>query len=170
MNSLELRIDQTRKRDRAPGGQVHLAVIGAGYARAILGGAKTIESRLTRTRRVPFGRVVQGERIYFLARKAGLIVTAVVEQVESFSDLTPKRVKLLRQEYGPLIGGDDTYWKSKRESRYATLIRLSKPEQAWYAPDDVHGREKSYRSAWFVRPGEQCVYPACCRESRRASA
>jgi hypothetical protein len=168
MSTLKLRNEQSQA--MASGRQVHLAVIEAAYARAILAGAKTVESRLTKTKRVPFGRVVQGERVYFLARKAGLIVTAVVERVESFSDLAPERVKLLRDEYGPFIGGDDAYWKSKRESRYATLIRLSEPERAQYGPDDVHGRERSYRSAWFVRPGEQCVYPACCRESRRVSA
>jgi ASC-1-like (ASCH) protein len=168
MSTLKLRNERTQA--EASGGLVHLAVIGAEYARAILAGTKTIESRLTKTRRVPFGRVVRGERIYFLARKAGLIVTAVVERVESFSDLTPERVKLLREEYSPFIGGDDAYWKSKRESRYATLIQLSEPERARYGPDDVHGRERSYRSAWFVRPGQQCVYPACCRESCRVSA
>ncbi len=168
MSILKLCNEQTQA--GVSGGQVHLAVIGAVYARAILAGTKTIESRLTKTKRVPFGRVRQGERVYFLARKAGLIVTAAVERVESFSDLTPERVKLLREEYGPFIGGDDGYWKSKRESRYATLIWLSEPERARYGPDDVHGRERSYRSAWFVRPGGQCVYPACCRESCRASA
>ena len=170
MNNLKLRIEQSRKRDRAPGGQVHLAVISAHYARAILEGTKTIESRLTKTRRVPFGRVTRGERVYFLARRAGLIVTAIVEQVESYANLTADRLRLLREEHGAGIGADEAYWEQRSSARYATLVWLGEPEQAWYAPDDVHGREKSYRSAWIVRPGGQCVYPGCCRESRRVSA
>jgi hypothetical protein len=149
---------------------VHLAVIGAPYAAAILLGTKTIESRFTRTRRVPFGRVSAGERISFIARKAGLIVTATAERVESFAGLTPLQVEAIRSAYGAAIGATDAYWRAKRDCRFGTLVWIGGAELARHAPDDVHGRERSYRSAWVVRPREQCVYPACCAHGPAAHA
>lgn len=154
----------------AVGGNVHLAVIDPRYASAILMGLKTIESRFTRTRRVPFGQVSAGERIYFVARRAGLIVTAVAERVESFEGLTPARLEAIAREHGAAIGATEAYWTAKRGCRYGTLIWLGGAELSRQAPDDVHGRERSYRSAWVVRPGDQCVYPGCCGGGTSARA
>lgn len=152
------------------GGRVHLAVIDGRYASAILMGLKTIESRFTRTRRVPFGRVAAGERVYFLARKAGLIVTAVAERVESFEGLDAAGIEAIRREHGAAIGAPAEYWHDKSACRFGTLVWLGGAELAAWAPDDVHGRENSYRSAWVVRPRGQCVYPECCARDARHSA
>jgi len=140
---------------------IHLAVIHPTYARRILEGRKTIESRLSRVRCAPFGRVFPGERIYFLARRADLIVTAIAERVVALADLTEHDVWRVRCEFDDRIAADEAYWQAKRHARYATLIWLGSPERAEYAPDDIHGRAPSYRSAWIVRPDKQCVYPAC---------
>lgn len=168
-HTLRLHCGGSADHDMPVTGRTHLAVISPNHARAILSGDKTIESRLSVTRRVPFGQVGTGERVYFLARRIGLVVTAVVRCVESHSTMMPELIDELRRKHGPAIGADDRYWVEKRMARYATLIWLERAERAWYAPDDVHGRERSYRSAWFVRPGEQCVYPACCQRLQRHS-
>lgn len=148
---------------------IHLAVVHPAYARAMLEGRKTVESRLSRVRAVPFGRVHEGERIYFLARRGGLIVTAVADRVESHSDLGPLDIMELRRRFHARIAADDGYWQAKRGARYATLIWLKGVEACAYAPDDVHGRAGSYRSGWILRPSEQCVYPGCLA-GRRAVA
>ncbi len=148
---------------------LHLAVIHPTYARLILDGRKTIESRLSRVRCIPYNSVAPGERIYFLARRADLVVTAIVDNVVSLADLTPRDVSRLRRNFNVHIAADAGYWRDKRDSRYATLIWLRQPKRALYAPDDVHGRAPSYRSAWLTRPAEQDVYPACLA-SRRAIA
>ncbi|MCL4221871.1 MAG: ASCH domain-containing protein [Phycisphaerales bacterium] len=145
---------------------LHLAVIHPAYARLILQGRKTIESRLSRVRCMPYNSIAPGERIYFLARRADLIVTAVADRVESLADLTPQDVSRLRRDFGAFIAADDAYWRDKREAGYATLIWLRDPERAAYAPDDVHGRAASYRSAWLTRPDVQEVYPACLNPLR----
>jgi len=159
--------ETSHDRDRR---SVHLALIDPRYASAILTGVKTIESRFTRTRRVPFGRIAAGERIYFIARRAGLIVTAVAERVETFEGLDAAAIEAIRREYGSAIGATAEYWREKGSCRFGTLVWLGGAELAAWAPDDVHGREASYRSAWVVRPGAQCVYPACCARDARHSA
>lgn len=145
---------------------LHLAVIHPTYARLILEGRKTIESRLSRVRCIPYSHVAPSERIYFLARRADLIVTAIADQVVSLADLTPRDVSRLRRDFGGPIAADDAYWREKRDARYATFIWLRDPERAAYAPDDVHGRAASYRSAWLTRPDVQDVYPACLNHFR----
>lgn len=145
---------------------LHLAVIHPTYARLILEGRKTIESRLSRVRCIPFHSVAPGERIYFLARRADLVVTAVADGVISLADLTPRAVSRLRRNFNAHIAADTAYWRVKRDARYATLIWLREPERALYAPDDVHGRAPSYRSAWLTRPESQDVYPACLTPRR----
>ncbi len=150
--------------------RVHLAVIEPGLVRAMLEGRKRIESRFSRTRRAPFGQIDVGDRVYFLARRAGLIVTGRVERVESFEGLDEQGVRGLRDRYGPCIAAAEAYWYQKNDARFATLMWFDRFEKAAFAPDDVHGRERSYRSAWIVRPGEQCVYPTCCqREAQRCT-
>ncbi|GAB4383494.1 MAG: hypothetical protein Kow0022_03430 [Phycisphaerales bacterium] len=161
--------EHTKSHEPRGSGVIHLAVIHPGYARAMLEGRKTVESRLSRVRAVPFGRVHAGERIYFLARRGGLIVTAVADRVETLSDLGPVDVMELRRRFESRIGADDAYWQAKRAARYATLIWLKGVEACAYAPDDVHGRAGSYRSGWIIRPSEQCVYPGCVT-GRRAVA
>ncbi len=172
MTNHPTRIHVPPKQPEATGAtkNIHLAVIAPKYARAILAGTKTIESRLTITRRVPFGQVTAGERVYFLARRIDLLVTAIIGRVESHEALCPSAIEQIRRDHGSAIGADELYWVSKGQSRFATLIWLDQVEQVWYAPDDVHGRERSYRSAWFVRPGEQCVYPACLERPWRQTA
>jgi hypothetical protein len=104
--------------------------------------------------------------VYFLARRAGLIATASVMRVESYAGLDEAAVTQLAERLGPNVAADAAYWLNKRHARYATFVWLGRVEVASYAPDDVHGRERSYRSAWIVRPASQDVYPACCEASR----
>lgn len=149
---------------------IHLAVIHPDYARAMLEGRKTVESRLSQVRAIPYGRVGEGDRIYFLARRAGLIVTAVAERVVSLADLTPVDIARLRRRLDRHIGADSDYWRLKRSARFATLIWLGRVERCAFAPDDVYGRAPSYRSGWVIRPAEQCLYPRCLASLCRASA
>lgn len=148
---------------------LHLAVIHPTYARLILEGRKTIESRLSRVRCIPYNHVAPGERIYFLARRANLIVTAIADNVVSLADLTPRDVSRLRRNFNTHIAADAAYWHAKRHARYATLIWLHSPQRALYAPDDVHGRAPSYRSAWLTRPDSQDVYPNCLAPLRASA-
>ncbi|MFI4859316.1 MAG: hypothetical protein ACIAXF_01405 [Phycisphaerales bacterium JB063] len=125
---------------------LHVAILKPNYIRDILAGEKTIESRLTKTNQPPHGQVTAGERLYLKASGGPFMAMAIASEVMSWADLTPAQYSRIEQQYRPAIGGDDAYWQMKRESRYATLIRLADVE-----PIDVGPKYKiAYMKAWYV--------------------
>lgn len=125
---------------------IHVAILKPGYIRDILVGRKTIESRFTKTKQPPFGKIESGERLFLKASGGKFMATAVVGQVQSFQDLAPADIDRIRKRYGKQIGGDDTYWRSKRDSRYATLIELDEVEPVSVGPQF----KPAYMKAWYV--------------------
>lgn len=125
---------------------IHIAILKPGYIRDILAGRKTIESRLTKTRQPPFGKVEPGERLYLKASGGPFMATAVAGQVHSFEDTSPDDINRVRDRFGKQIGGDDAYWESKRDSRYVTLVELTDIKPVDTGPD----YKKAYMKAWYV--------------------
>jgi len=128
----------------------HVAILKRPYARAILAGTKTVESRLTRTAMPPWGRIERGQRIYIKVSAGPFVATARAGQVASHQGLTPARVEQLRRRYQPSVGGDHDYWRMKRDSRFAVFIELADVEpidigpafkpihmRAWHVLDDA---------------------------------
>ncbi|MBX2853123.1 MAG: hypothetical protein KTR15_15420 [Phycisphaeraceae bacterium] len=125
---------------------IHVAILKPGYIDAILEGRKTIESRLTKAMQPPHGRVEPGERLFFKASGGPFMATALAGGVQLFEDLQAGGLKCLRKRYNKQIGGDDTYWELKKDSRLATLIELKQAE-----PIDVGPKYKvAYMKAWYV--------------------
>lgn len=107
-----------------PRASTHVAIVAPACLGAILDGRKTIESRLSRTRRAPFGRVRPGDRIYFKASGGPFGAAAVIDRVLSASGLSPEGVQALAAKYDCRVLGGDAYWRAKAASRFATLIWL----------------------------------------------
>ncbi|MGB1124167.1 MAG: ASCH domain-containing protein [Phycisphaeraceae bacterium] len=125
---------------------IHVAILKPGYIQAVLAGRKTIESRLTRTKQPPYGKVMPGERLYLKASGGPFMATAIAGKVRSFADMSPEDVLKLRKRYGKAIDGDDAYWDMKRDSKYATLIELKNTEQITLGPP----YKVAYMKAWYV--------------------
>lgn len=125
---------------------IHVAILKPGYIHAILDGTKTIESRLTKTMQQPHDKIEPGERLFLKASGGPFMATAIAGKVHHFGDMQPKDVQKIRKRYGKQIGGDDTYWDMKRDSRFATLIQLQEIE-----PINVGPKYKvAYMKAWYV--------------------
>jgi ASC-1-like (ASCH) protein len=137
----------TTPRPAAP--RVHLAILHGRYIDAILLGEKTIESRLSRTRRAPFGLVRKGDVIFFKQSGGPVRARAIAKAVCTFSALTPEGVEALRDRYNAEIGGDDTYWHVKRDAKFATLIWLD-DAMPFAGPRDALNVPSSSGHAWFV--------------------
>jgi hypothetical protein len=102
----------------------HLAIFAPGPLAAILAGRKTVESRFAVDRRLPWGRVAAGDRIW-LKRAGGPIVgVAEAAWVRSFAGLTPAAVAELFCQH-PEILADPAYCEAKSHAAYATLIGLA---------------------------------------------
>jgi len=128
---------------------IHVAILYQRYIKLILNGHKTVESRLTRTARAPFGRIQPGQRIYFKASCGPMMATAVAGAVRAFENLSPDRIDRLRKRWNKRVCGNEDYWQSKQHSRFATFVSLNRVEAievgpqlapsrglAWFALDD----------------------------------
>jgi len=120
----------------------HLAIVHKPYIDLILAGAKTIESRLTRVRCAPFGRVEPGDVIFFKEASGPVRARARVARVREHEDLTPGAVERLRRSLNGEIRGERDYWIAKREARFACLLWIEavEPTPDWPVTPRMNGR------------------------------
>jgi ASC-1-like (ASCH) protein len=104
--------------------RLHLAVMRRGPLERLLTGEKRIESRLSRHRIVPHGRVSEGDRIFFKEGGGPVRATALVTSAHTFRLEGESDVEKLRALYDRWIRGDDAFWSEKRTARWATLMAL----------------------------------------------
>jgi len=139
---------------------IHVAILMKPYVEMILSGRKTIESRLTKTARAPYGVIERGERIYFKQSAGPFRATAVVDEVLCVDGLTPRRVRRLKKIYNSGICGDDQFWEWKRDSNFVTLVWLREVEQVKFGPSLNPQRG----IAWLTLDEKMDVYPECVCE------
>ena len=111
----------------------HLAVLRPFYLNLILTGRKSIECRLTRTAKPPFGVVAAGERIFLKKTSGPVLAVARAERVIFQRIQTIDDLEQIRTQFSRGIGATDEFWASVEQVRYCSLIfladvcRLSKP-------------------------------------------
>ncbi len=111
----------------------HIAIMRKswGLTRKILEGSKTIESRWFKSRHPPWGRIREGETVYFKDSGEPVSIKAEVEKVIQLSGLTPVKVSEILEKYG----GDDgikaaeipRFYEMFRDRKYCMLIFLRNP-------------------------------------------
>lgn len=102
----------------------HLMIVHERFAPDLISGRKSVESRLGRDRRAPFGRVNPGDLVYLKCSGGPVFAAATVERVDEFEDLTPGEIENLRSTYEDRVLGGDAYWASKSDAKFATLVWL----------------------------------------------
>ena len=128
----------------------HLAILSHGWIELILDGKKTIESRFTKVRCAPFGKVHKGDVVY-LKESSGLVKGMfTVAKVETFEGLDQSDILELYQRYGKAIFYQSftPYFPPYKwlDSKYATLIHVSDP----IAFENPFTYRQKGRSAWLV--------------------
>ena len=123
----------------------HLVILKKPYLDMILDGRKRVESRFSKARRSAFGRVLVGDRLFLKVSSGPVCATARVAAVESFEDLTPRKIIELKQRYNRYILGSDEYWRSKRDSKFGFLAWIEDVRQI----EPVRINKKDWR-AWVV--------------------
>lgn len=124
---------------------IHVAILKRPYLKLILDGRKTIESRLTRTAQPPYGCIQPGERIFLKASSGPFMATAIAGKVEQHDKLQAYDILRLRMLHDIAVCGDDAYWETKRDSRFAVFVELTRVEPIEVGPN----YPKSMR-AWHV--------------------
>lgn len=100
----------------------HLVILKKPYLDWIIEGKKTIESRFTKTRREPFGRIGIGDKLFLKESSGFVCATAEVSAVESFENVTQEIMQAIKKKYNSAILGSDEYWESKMDCKYGVLV------------------------------------------------
>ena len=115
------------------------------YLDKILAGRKKIESRFTRSRRAPFGKIGAGDRLFLKVSSGPVCARATVKRFLEFENLSSSKIRQLKRKYNGLILGGDEYWAEKCDSRYGVLVWLDGVERI----EPVRIEKKDWR-AWVV--------------------
>ena len=128
----------------------HLAILSQGWIELILTGDKTIESRFSKVRCAPFGKVDAGD-VVFLKESGGLVKGAFcVGKVETYENLTARQRHDIFQKYHfKIFAGaqwintvPEDWWASK----HATLIHIAETLE-FNTSFSIHKRDPR---AWVV--------------------
>ncbi|QQS08848.1 MAG: hypothetical protein IPK69_12845 [Phycisphaerales bacterium] len=128
---------------------IHVAIIHRPHLDAIVAGAKHVESRLTKSRRDPFGRVAVGDWVFFKQASGAFRAAARVSRVVSREGLVVRDVREIRREFGDEIAAPAAYWRERSRARYATLMWLGEVHEISDGPD-YRGAGYRSQSAWHV--------------------
>lgn len=107
----------------------HLAIFIGTAIEDILHGKKTMESRFSLRRVLPYGSVAKDDIILLKKSGGDIIGKVMVDNVLYYDNLTPGSIAVFRKEYQEELSVDDSFWLLKAKSRYGTLIFLKDPER-----------------------------------------
>jgi ASC-1-like (ASCH) protein len=130
----------------------HVVLVRKRCLDAILAGEKRVESRLTVSRRAPFGLVEPGHLIYFKETGGPFRARALAERVEFFETLTPEKVRALAARFEPLVLAGEAYWSERVRARYASFVWLAEVRPVESGPAYRRWRSFHPRSAWIAGP------------------
>lgn len=131
----------------------HLAIMRKswGLTQKILTGKKKIESRWYNTKYPPFGRIKEGDIVYFKDSGEPVTIRAEVSDVKQFSDLTSGKVKAILDRYAELDGIEKQeigkYFDLFRNKKYCILIFLKNP--AAVKPFKISKKGHGTMSSWI---------------------
>jgi hypothetical protein len=111
---------------RARTGKVHLAVFVEPWLSWLVEGSKTIESRFSVRRCVPFGRV-EARDVVLLKASSGPVVGVCEVDKTWYFDTQEVPLTQIARRFGRAIGADAAFWKSVRHTRFVTLLEVREP-------------------------------------------
>jgi ASC-1-like (ASCH) protein len=123
----------------------HVAIMNKswGLTEKILRGQKTIESRWYKAKYAPWNRIQAGEIIYFKNAGEPVTISAIVDRVLYFSDLTPGKVEEILVQYGQDAGIEEEktpeFVERFKSKRYCMLIFLKDVQPVVPFEIDKHG-------------------------------
>lgn len=112
----------------------HLAIFSGEMGEKILTGQKTIESRFSKSKNVPFQQISTGDLVYIKPSGKDIIGQFRVNKVIFFDGLSEVDLNQIKKDYGKALAVDESYWKAKVDSKYGTLIWIGQTQQFLTSP------------------------------------
>ena len=130
----------------------HLAIMNKLAIEAILSGRKTVETRFSKNKIIPYGAVSIGDLVYMKPPGEDIVGQFKVKKVFYFEGLSPDDVNKIFSDYGKGISVTDKnvdakYQNDKQESSFGTLIFISESERFITSPIKV---KKHDLRGWMV--------------------
>ena len=131
----------------------HVAIMKKSWrlTQKILSGEKKIESRWYLNKHTPWGKIKEGETVYFKDSGEPVTIKAEVEKVLQFSDLIPERVEEILNKYAEDDGIEKRYIQSFyerfKDKKYCLLIFLKNPQKI--KPFGIGKKGFGMMSAWI---------------------
>lgn len=105
--------------------RLHLGVFSEPYLSYMLDGKKTIESRFSKKRVLPYEKICADDIVIVKASGGEVVAYFTIRKV-LFYDLKCKHIEDIKNEYNKELCVDDSFWELKKDSNYATLIFIDK--------------------------------------------
>lgn len=104
---------------------LHLGVFTEPYLTYMLDGKKTIESRFSKNKILPYNQISKDD-IVIVKKSSGNVVAYFTIKEILFFDLNETSVNKIKNKYNKQLCVDENFWISKSNSNYATLIMIDK--------------------------------------------
>ncbi len=91
----------------------------------MLDGKKTIESRFSKNKIMPYNQITKDD-IVIVKKSSGVVLGYFTIKDVLFFDLNKTSMEEMKIKYNKQLCVDETFWISKKNSNYATLIIIDK--------------------------------------------
>jgi len=105
---------------------IHLAVFSEPYLSLILSGIKTIESRFSINKVIPYRRIFPNDIVLIKKSGSDIIGLFTVQDTIFFDHLTESKIEKINSVYGRELSWsiDPTFLSTKNDSNFLTLIKI----------------------------------------------
>ena len=140
--------------------KTHLAIFTQPFLDLIFSGEKTIESRFSKNKIAPFGKVKTGDKV-IIKESGGLvygefIAGEVTYLSEYFGFMNPKEINVvgeisLAKKYDKEICSNavSDFWESRKSKKYATLIKITQLKK-YKTPRHCYEKNPKDRRSWII--------------------
>ena len=107
------------------GHDFHLGVFSEPYLSCMLDGKKTVESRFSKNKILPYKGICKDD-IVIVKKSSGDILAYFTIKDIKFFDLRKDKIEEIKVKYNKQLCVDNEFWINKQNSNYTTLIFIDK--------------------------------------------
>ena len=107
----------------------HLAIFVGDAIENILAGRKTVESRFSMHKVLPYQSVAKGDEILLKKSGGDILGRVFVDNVLYYEKFGMKGIAEFRKMYSGDLCVDDKFWEAKKKAKFVSLMFLKDPER-----------------------------------------
>ncbi len=104
---------------------LHLGIFAEPYLTYMLDGKKTIESRFSKNKILPYNQISKDDIVIVKESSGNIVAYFTIKEVLFFS-LGETSIDQIKAKYNKQLCVDESFWISKSNSNYASLIIIDK--------------------------------------------